>query len=305
VRAFVEAMWLSPRWYHWLLILVLTPFSLIYGIVAHLRRKYTTRHCFGVPIISVGNLMVGGTGKTPFVIALASYYQASHVMIISRGYGRKSRGLVVVSQKGVIETSVQRSGDEAMLMARSLPYASVVVSEDRKEAIALAIEQGVDMVLLDDGFSQVGIEKFEILLEPQKIRNPLPFPAGAFREFAWMKRHADLHLVEGEGFVRRVYFENLKERMLLVSAIANPQRLDPYLPKGVVGRYYLDDHAYFDEVSLQNRIDQSGVETLLVTQKDAVKMEGFKLPLSLMKLELTLDESIFSSINRYIKEVPC
>ena len=117
---------------------------------------------FNVPIVSVGNLIVGGSGKTPFVIALASRFK--NVAIISRGYGRKSQGLVEVSRNGEILVDVRQSGDEPMLMATSLSQASVIVSEDRHKAIELAREQGAKLIILDDGFNRVEIEKFEILL---------------------------------------------------------------------------------------------------------------------------------------------
>ena len=88
--------------------------------------------------------------------------------------------------------------------------------------------------------------------------------------------------------------------MLLVTAISNPHRLDRYLPEGVIGKVYLDDHAYFDEDELAKEIEKYDAKTLLVTQKDAVKMEDFKLPLSLMKLELVIDDQILSSTDEYI-----
>jgi tetraacyldisaccharide 4'-kinase len=264
------------------------------------RRFLSKKQIFSIPIISVGNLLVGGTGKTPFVIALARSYDG--VTIISRGYGRQRRGLVEVSRNGHILSSVESSGDEAMLMAKSLENASVIVSENRILAIELAMREGAKRIILDDGFSQVHIKKFEILLEPQCIYNYLPFPAGGFREFAFMKRVADMHLKEGRDFSREVSFESLSQKMLLVTAIANPQRLDSYLPKGIVGKIYLADHAYFDEEILAKAYEAKGATSLLVTQKDAVKMQGFKLPLSLMKLELKIEDRIFLSMDEYFKE---
>jgi tetraacyldisaccharide 4'-kinase len=300
MRAFFEAMFLRPRWYHLFIILLLTPLSLIYAMLMLIRRFSVQKQGFSIPIISIGNLIVGGTGKTPFVIALASAYDG--VTIISRGYGRKSRGLVEVSQKGKILSSVESSGDEAMLMAKLLPHASVIVSENRILAIELAIKEGAKLICLDDGFSQVHIDKFEILLEPQRVYNYLPFPAGGFREFAFMKRLADLPLKEGKDFSRQVSFENLSSKMLLVTAIANPQRLDKYLPKGVIGKMYLDDHAYFDESVLKEALAFHGAISLLVTQKDAVKMQGFKLPLSLIKLELKIKSKVILAINKYMEK---
>ncbi len=299
-KAFFEAMFFTPSWYHYMLMILLFPLSLVYGTLMLLRRVLTPKSHFSIPIISVGNLMVGGTGKTPFTIAIASCYEG--VTIISRGYGRQSRGLIQVSQKGQILTTVQESGDEPMLLATSLPTASVIVSENRKLAIELAMREGAKIILLDDGFSRVGIKKFEILLEPQCISNTLPFPAGAFREFAFTKRIADIIAKEGRDFHREISFENLSDKMLLVTAISQPQRLDSYLPHGVVAKVYLDDHAYFDEEVLKAKMLEYGANTLLVTEKDAIKMQGFKLPLSLMKLKLRLNDTLFISINHYLRK---
>ena len=300
MTSFFETMFFSPRWYHYPVILLLLPLSLLYGVLMSLRRAAIPKKSFGIPIVSVGNLIVGGSGKTPFVTALASRYK--DVSIVSRGYGRQSKGLVEVSQKGKILTNVEQSGDEPMLMAVSLPYASVIVSEDRHKAIALAKEQGAKFIILDDGFNRVEIEKFEILLEPEIIKNYLPFPAGAFREFWFSKKYADIVAKEGEAFVRKVYFEDLTSKMLLVTAISNPERLDKYLPEGVIQKIYLEDHAYFKEKELLKLIQQYGATSLLVTEKDAVKMQDFKLSLSKMKLELEINNKIFIQVDRYLEQ---
>jgi len=290
MRDFFEKLFFIPKLYHYPIIVLLLPLSILYGTLMLLRRILARREKFSVPIVSIGNLIVGGSGKTPFVIELASRYPQT--TIISRGYGRLSRGLVKVSSNGLILSSVEMSGDEAMLMAISLPHSSVIVSEDRKEAIRVAIEDGAEQIILDDGFNRVDIDKYEILLEPNAIKNLLPFPAGPMREFSFVKKYADMIFVEDVDFRRVVSFSNLTRRMLLVTAISNPQRLDRYLPDGVVDRYYLSDHAYFDEIILKKLMHNCGANSLLVTQKDMVKMREFKLPLSIIKLKLEIYRDI-------------
>jgi len=297
---FFETMFFAPKWYHYPFILLFLPLSLIYGLLMFIRRVLTPQESFGIPIVSVGNLIVGGSGKTPFVIALASRYE--NVAVISRGYGRQSKGLVKVSQKGKILTTVEQSGDEPMLMAVSLPYSSVIVSENRHKAINMAEEQGAKLIILDDGFNRVEIKKYEILLEPEIIRNYLPFPAGPFREFWFTGKYADIVAKEGDAFVRKVSFENLSSKMLLVTAISNPHRLDPYLPKDVVQKVYLEDHAYFEEEQLLKLMQQYDATSLLVTEKDVVKMRDFKLPISEMKLKLEIKDEIFTQIDSYIEK---
>ena len=299
MTAFFEKMFFNPSWYHYGLMLLLLPLSLLYGMGMFLRRAFTQKLHFSIPIVSVGNLVVGGAGKTPFVIALAKQY--TDVAVISRGYGRKSQGLVEVSARGKILSVVEESGDEAMLMARSLPQASVIVSEEREIAIELAMRKGAKLIIMDDGFNRVNIQKFEILLEPQKIKNYLPFPAGAFREFYWTKGYADLVVKETVNFKRIVSYENLSEKMLLVTAISQPERLNTYLPEGVVGKVYLEDHAYFDEKTLARQMKAYEVKTLLVTEKDLVKLFDYDLAFSVMKLELDIDEDVLSAVDAYVK----
>jgi len=297
---FFEAMFFSPKWYHYLLMILLFPLSLVYGVSMFLRRVFTSKNHFFIPIISVGNLQVGGSGKTPFLIALASKYE--DVTIISRGYGRESTGLVEVSYKGKILVDVKQSGDEAMLIAQSLPNVSVIVSENRILAIEDAMREGAKIIFLDDGFNRVEIAKYEILLEPACVPNTLPFPAGPLREFSSTKQYGDMVLKEERDFKRVVSFENLSERMLLVTAISNPSRLNSFLPENIVGKMYLEDHAYFDEKKLKEALVSYEATSLLVTEKDKVKMQNFKLPLSVMKLKLEINDNVLNTVDTYIKE---
>ena len=303
--SFFERLFFNPNRFDWVIILFLTPLSSLFATVMFFRRILSAKKNYNIPIISIGNLTVGGSGKTPFVIALASCY--NDTFIISRGYGRESRGLVEVSHRGKILSNVFASGDEPMLMAKSLPNSSVIVSEDRVTAIALALKQGAKLIILDDGFNRVSIKKFEILLFPKTIKNYLPFPAGPFREFFFSKKFADLNLVEERDFKRVVEIINPSQKMLLVTAISNPSRLEPFLPSNddganiIVDKIYFEDHAYFEEELLSQKMSELGATSLLVTQKDEVKMEGFRLPLSIMKLELQINNEVLEKIDNYIE----
>jgi tetraacyldisaccharide 4'-kinase len=299
--SFFERLFFKPNVLDWVIIFLLSPLALLYATIMLFRRVFTLKKEYFIPIISIGNLTVGGSGKTPFVIALASHY--NKVTIISRGYGRQSKGLVEVSCDGHILTDVFASGDEPMLMAKSLKNASVIVSENRQVAIDLALSKGAKIIFLDDGFNRVEIKKFEILLFPKNIKNYLPFPAGPFREFYFSKWFSDLNLYEELDFKREVTFENETEKMLLVTAISNPERLKPFLlTKNIVGEYLLEDHAYFDENLLKERMLALGATSLLVTQKDEVKMKDFQLPLSVMQLRLQIKSNILKKIDTYIGE---
>lgn len=302
VTRFFETLFYRPRWYHWAVSLLLLPVSLLYGTGMWLRRKVTSRKQYPVPIISVGNLVIGGSGKTPFVIALAEYFSEQKVTIVSRGYGRQSRGVVEVSRRGEILVGVQESGDEPMLMAGALPHASVIVAEDRSAGIALAIRQGAELLLLDDGFNRVEIGKFEILLEPAVLPNRLPLPSGPMREFFATRSQADMRLREGEDFVRCVHYVELGERMILATAIADPERLKPYIPEGVKYQIYKPDHALFSAEELWRSLEVHEADRILMTEKDWVKITDRRLPVALMKLELELNDSIMPEIERWLQK---
>jgi len=302
VTRFFETLFYRPRWYHWAVALLLLAVSLLYGAGMWLRRRVAKRKQYPVPIISVGNLVIGGSGKTPFVIALSRYFSDRRVAIISRGYGRESKGLVEISRRGEVLTEVARSGDEPMLMARALPDASVIVSENRAAGIERAIEEGAGLILLDDGFNRAEIEKFEILLEPVVLSNRLPLPSGPMREFFATRSQADLILREGADFVRHVHYVDLGERMILATAIADPERLKPYLPEGVMYQIYKADHAVFSTEELWALLEKHDADKILMTEKDWVKITDRRLPVALMKLELELNDSIMPEIERWLQK---
>ncbi len=116
----------------------------------------------GVPVISVGNITTGGTGKTPAVKNIVSLLSAEgkRVAVISRGYGRRSRGMVVVSDGKNILADADSAGDEALMIASGLPGTVVIVDEQRVRGAATAVkEYHVDVIVLDDGFQHRHIRR--------------------------------------------------------------------------------------------------------------------------------------------------
>ena len=273
---------------------------LLYCVIVYVKRRFSNPKDYGIPIISIGNLIVGGSGKTPFTIALAK--EINHVAIVLRGYKRESNELTVVSQYGVITSSVEKSGDEAMLMAKSLPQASIIVSVDRVEGILKAKSLGATVVILDDGFSKSNIKKLDILLKPSlPMSNNLCLPSGPYRESRRLYKSADLVAVEDRDFYRDVKIKNKSERMVLVTAISRPQRLDKYLPSFIEKVYY-PDHYKYNGQELETILRKYSADTILTTQKDAVKMEKFRIDLSILELNLVVNSYIYERVNKYIKD---
>ncbi len=287
----------APTIFDRALSILLLPLSFIYCIAVFIRFKLSKPIDFNIPIISIGNLTVGGNGKTPITISLAKHF--AKPAIILRGYGRESSGMIVVKDFGNILCDVYKSGDEAMLYAMKLPHAVVVVSEDRAIAIEKAKEMGCSVVFLDDGYSKHHIKKLDFIISSDRT-NSFCLPSGAYREKLWWGKEA-IELSEDRDFFRRVAIVDESEKMALVTAIAKPQRLDRYLPS-VVAKYYFSDHHYFRRNELEEILESSGANSLLVTTKDLVKIAQFDLPISVMDLEIDIDERIVTIAKRYAYE---
>ncbi len=181
----------SPAWLA--LGVILAPLSLLYTLIVCLKKLFAKPQKFKIPIISVGNLTLGGSGKTPLVRALFKEFNGGlKTCIILRGYGRKSRGLLEVALGGRILCDVRQSGDEAMEYALFLRGANVIVSEDRAAGILRAQTLGFELVILDDGFSKFNISKFDILLRPQSApKLPFCLPFAAYRYPPFFYKFAD------------------------------------------------------------------------------------------------------------------
>jgi len=262
---------------------------------------------FGIPIISIGNIIVGGSGKTPLTIKLASKYD--NVCIILRGYGRESKGLYVVSKKGKILEDIKTSGDEAMLLAKTLPNATIIVSVDRRKAILKAKELSCKIVFLDDGFSKYEIQKFDILTRPKiEPTNIFCLPSGGYREPKMAYSFANLELQEGKDFKRIVSYslnENkidvLPLKLLLLTAISKPKRLLEFLPEHTIMEAF-EDHHIFTKNEVDNIKDKYKDYSIITTAKDLVKLQDFDLEdIYLMDLSLHIEDNVnLELIDEYI-----
>lgn len=171
---------------------ILYPFSFLYylGFVISQKIKKSGQRKLACPVISVGNITVGGTGKTPAVIYLADLLKSLNkkVCVISRGYkglGRRGEGQVVGDGKKIFLGS-KLAGDEPYLMAKSLTDVPVLVAKNRYKAGLFAVEKfGIDTVILDDGFQHLNLSRnIDIVcinaLNP--FGNFMLLPAGYLRE---------------------------------------------------------------------------------------------------------------------------
>ncbi|HXG15018.1 MAG TPA: tetraacyldisaccharide 4'-kinase [Calidithermus sp.] len=172
------------------------------GILALRDRLYATGRLrpreVGLPVVSVGNLTVGGSGKTPAVeLVVRTLLELGHrPAVLSRGYRRRSRGVQVVADTAAIRLDAEDAGDEPFLLARRLPGVPVVVGADRAAAARVCLERfAVTALVLDDGFQHRSLRKH---LEIVMVRARRPWgngrllPAGPLREPLAALGRADL-----------------------------------------------------------------------------------------------------------------
>lgn len=281
--------------------IILLPLSGIYCLIVIFKRNTAQKIRFKVPIVSVGNLTVGGSGKTPLLIGLCK--NKKDFAIVLRGYKRASKGLHVIAHEGKILCDVKTSGDEAMEYAKALRQACVIVSENRDIGIQKAIELGAKAIFLDDGFSKAHIEKFDILIKPQpQPRSNYCLPSGPYREPFSLYNKADMVLEENKDFTRFVSIIDPQDSMVLITGISKPQRLETYIDSRVIKKIYFEDHYMYTKKELKSLLKKSGAKSILTTQKDAVKMESFDLPLSILSLQVEIEEYIKQRVNTFLAD---
>lgn len=163
-----------------------------------------------VPVISIGNISVGGTGKTPMVNFLAQFLLADglRVGIVSSGYARQSEEPFVEPGYRVRELEAAETGDEVKLLALSLPEALFSVHPQKHEAARRLAETGkVDVIIVDDGFQHwelardIDIVTYDAAIKPHLLR---PFPAGVLREPLSALKRADIIIITRSNFAKDI-----------------------------------------------------------------------------------------------------
>lgn len=177
-----------------------------YAVAMAVRRRLyesgqLNAHHVGIPVISIGNLTMGGTGKTPTTMLItrhiADYYHKK-VAIVLRGYKRESSGYHLVSEGNGPLLDVKQSGDEAYLLAEELLGTMVIVDENRVRGAEEAKKLGAEVILLDDGYQHMSIHR-DLNLLVVNVERPLRavLPFGSSREDRDAARNADFLLLTG------------------------------------------------------------------------------------------------------------
>jgi len=292
--------------------------SSIYGGVVAARNEFYDRGLFRARrlaggVVSVGNLSAGGSGKTPFVLLLGDLLKARGIEfdVLSRGYGRATRGVLLVDPAG----SPRDFGDEPLLIARKLQV-PVIVGEDRFQAGDFAEKRfGPRLHLLDDGFQHRSLHRdFDIVMvTPPDLKDRL-LPGGRLREPLNSLARADaIVLAAGASAdslplsgklawrVRRgIIPTNVPARPVVFCGIARPQsfllQLRAANIEPVAEAFYRDHHAYTEKdvhelLQLKQRSEAGGFVT---TEKDAVNLGGYLSalqPLSVVPVKMELADA--------------
>jgi len=182
---------------------LLLPFALLFSLIVRIRRfayakSIVKPYKAKTPVISIGNLTVGGTGKTPFTIFLTKYLQKKgySVAVSHRGYlGKYEHTIKLISDKNSLLPSARDAGDEPMLLARNLPGIPVIVGKNRQKAIEyLENSFSPDVIILDDSFQHLLVyHDFDFVLfnAQNPLGNGLVLPAGILREPLSVLKFAD------------------------------------------------------------------------------------------------------------------
>lgn len=296
---------------------LLLPFSLIYIVLGFLNRKlYETglkrSYQSNLKIISIGNIVSGGAGKTPFTLFLSNFLRdrGYKIAVSHRGYkGRFEHTTTLISDYHEIFDHARYAGDEPFLLSQKLRGIPVIVGKNRVDAIKM-IEQAypdTDFIILDDSFQNYKVKHdLDILIfnETGKIGNGFVLPAGILREPLSGIKRADLIIYTGNGvpdflsdytfkvlegnfLASGVYSPNEKpldirflkdKRIALLSGIGLPESFESTVSSLGISFYkhyaYNDHHNYTvqDLNKLRQDISKSKIELIITTEKDFSKL---------------------------------
>lgn len=315
--------WLVDSWYHphplrWLF----WPLSVLYRIIISIRRQlYVSgvfkQHHISVPVIVVGNITVGGTGKTPFVIWLATQLKNAGYQpgIVSRGYGGQATHYPQLVNN---DSVAKRVGDEPVLIHRHT-HCPMAVAPDRVAAARLLVEQhNCNIIISDDGLQHYALARdIEIVIVDgqRQFGNQLCLPAGPLREPLNRIKQSDFIVFNSPPNTTEFSMQleqgsaiNLSDSTLTksldqfsgktvhaIAGIGNPQRFFQQLRQQnmLVIEHSFTDHHSFNALDLQF----SDELPILMTEKDAVKCHAFaKRNMWFVPIEATIQGKLLDQL---------
>ena len=292
------------------------------------------RRRLAAPVISIGNLTVGGSSKTPLAAAIARALldMRERPSILSRGYARRIRdeGVVIVSDGRSVFEGVERSGDEPLMLARGVPGAAVLVSASRYLAGRIAESRlGCTVHVLDDGFQHFDLARdIDLLVVPDAAEDTRTLPFGRFREPLDAASAADAFFVE-DGirspdldakplftFTRRLGDPRPDRPAFAFAGIAKPERFFGDLEKAgwiLTGRRSFGDHHHYSGSELEEiarAATSSGAAVILTTDKDFVRLgsdprtgTGVRPQIVAVPLEVTIEAAFVPWLTERLRAI--
>jgi len=322
---YIQNSWYQP---FGILTLILLPLSILFCVVAMARRCFYRMNILHsekvkAPVIIVGNISVGGTGKTPLVIAITQYLKAQGYRpgVICRGYRGKARNW---PQRVTVESDPYWVGDEAVIIANRC-RCPVCAGPSRVESAKLLIEsEGCNVIISDDGLQHYNLKRdVEIaVVDAQRgLGNGLCLPAGPLRELPFRLKTVNMKVCNGAeqgdmyGMELKSYaFHNINNETELkpldafagvkvnaVSGIGNNARFFKNLQRlGILinEHQFSDHHSYtVDELRFNDELP------LLMTEKDAVKCKKFSLQNAwYLKVDALISNNFFENITGLLRK---
>lgn len=301
---------------------MLLPLAWIYGVIVAIRNLLfdmgvLKQKSYDIPVIGIGNITVGGTGKTPHTEYLIKLLQKDYqVAVLSRGYKRKSKGFVLANKLSTME----EIGDEPLQMKTKFPDIHVAVDANRRNGISRLlsddVKPAVDVILMDDSFQhRYVLPDINILLVNYNrlITRDYLLPAGRLRETIMGKERADIVIVtkcpaditpvERNGIERelalryhqKIFFTTMsypilmpqfKEAPLLVTGIASPHHMEEDLRKFYPGLELMafPDHHAFSDADIEAIKKRAAGRHIITTEKDSTRLKS--LPHTVIPIEV-------------------
>lgn len=318
--SYIESSWYKKKS---LITWLLSPFSCLFFILSSFRKllfRLGIAKSFkaDIPIIVVGNIGIGGNGKTPFVLWLVPHLERMglKVGVISRGYGAKA-SVYPYELSGT--SSVEEAGDEPFLIYNRL-QCPLVIGANREASYKILKEKyNVDVIVSDDGmqhYKMPRVIEFCIIDSKRRFGNGFLIPAGPLRELPSRINSVDLAIENGgdsllsyqlaaSGFYsvkNKAFAENTPSEGIAVSAIGSPQRFEKSLEalgKKLVGRKHFRDHHAYTEQDFTD----TEPHAVFMTEKDAVKCQQLaKNNWYYLKVDATPTKELIEEINQLLKQ---
>ncbi len=291
-----------------LLTILLLPLSLVFLLITVLKKKITKEIEFKIPIICVGNIYVGGTGKTPLSIYLA-------------------KNLTQLGKRPAIIRKYYKDHKDEQNMIKS-NFENLFMNTDRSVAINEAMNKKLDAVIMDDGYQDYKIKKdLKILCfnSNQLIGNGLVLPSGPLREKFSSVKEAHLAVINGEKnidfeqklkkmnnlieiFYTRYKAKNIDEfknkKLLAISGIGNPENFFKLLVENNINlekKLFFPDHYQFSKKEMDEITDEANKKNyqIVMTEKDYFRIKDFKLEnIKYLKVELDIEKK-----EKFIKKI--